>query len=319
MIRDFLSKIEKNTSSQVLIEAKVVEVALNDRYQSGINWTNFGGNSLRFGGDLENIFPAASGQSAPTLTLLKNDILQSGIDLSASVKLLSEFGTTRALSSPRLHAINNQQAVLSFAENLVYFKVEITQTDAVLGTNGQVVTPAKVTIKSDEKRAPVGIILNLQPSINKDTDEVTLSVRPTLTRLVKFVADPGFQVVLADVISKYPAGSSISNELRNVTSLVPQIETRELDSIMKIKSGQTLVIGGLLEDKVINNDSGVPGVSEVPWVGNLFKSVDKQNTKKELVIFIRATIIGTNGSADQADKALYEKFMKDPRPLQFNQ
>jgi general secretion pathway protein D len=98
---------------------------------------------------------------------------------------------------------------------------------------------------------------------------------------------------------------------------VPQIETKELDSIVKIKSGQTLVIGGLLEDKISNNEGGVPYASEIPVFGNLFKSVNKSNSKKELVIFIRATIVGSSGSADPYDKGVYEKFIQDPRPLKF--
>ena len=78
-----------------------------------------------------------------------------------------------------------------------------------------------------------------------------------------------------------------------------------------------MVIGGLLEDRVMNTDSGVPGVSEVPYFGNLFKDVEKVNYKKELVILIRATIMGHNGYMDQADKNVYQKFIQDPRPINF--
>ncbi len=315
MIKKFLSKIVENTSSQVLIEAKIVEVSLSDSYQSGINWTAFGGTSLGFTGNMAAAVKATTDNTVPTMTVLKNDILRSGADLSAAVKLLNEFGTTRALSSPRLNAMNNQQAVLSFVENLVYFRVTLTSTPAT--TTGTTTTPGTVTAASERQIEPVGIILNLQPSINSETNEITLGVRPTLKRLIKYIDDPGFKINLALALQTFDVTTDVGRALAGTVSQVPQVETKELDSIVKIKSGQTLVIGGLLEDKITNNDGGIPYASEVPIVGNLFKSVDKKNNKKELVIFIRATIVGSNGSADSYDKAVYEKFIQDPRPLKF--
>lgn len=320
MIKKFLDKIVANTSSQVLIEAKVIEVSLSDSYQSGINWTKFGGNSISFAGDLSKSVEGTTGNEVPVMTILKNDVLRTGIDLSAAVNLLDEFGTTRALSSPRLNAMNNQQAVLSFVEDLRFFEVKIDTTDPIRDNVGNITTPAKVTVNSTPKTSPVGIVLNLQPSINMDNKEVTLSVRPTITRLIKLVSDPGFEVSKATAIAALSESGSPASTITALSSThsdFPQLETRELDSIVKVKSGQTLVIGGLLEDKIINIDGGVPYASEVPFFGNLFKAVDKRNTKKELVIFIRATIVGSSGSADSYDKAIYDKFIQDPRPLKF--
>lgn len=317
MIQQFLDRIVKNTSSQVLIEAKVVEVVLNDQYQTGVNWTKFGGVGFNFSGDLSKAVASNTSNDIPTLSLVKNNVLPHNSDLSAAVKLLNEFGTTRALSSPRLNAVNNQQAVLSFVENIKYFEVKITTTDAVLDDNGNVTTAAKVDVTSTPKDEAVGIILNLQPSINSDTQEVTMNVRPTIKRLVKMVSDPGFEVSKASAIAAVGASSAAGIALTSTNSDFPQIEIRELDSIVKVKSGQTLVIGGLLEDRIVNADNGVPYASEVPLLGNLFKAVDKQNSKKELIIFIRATIVGSSGSADPYDKNIYEKFTQDPRPLKF--
>lgn len=316
-IKRFIDKISKNASAQVLIEAKIVEVELNDTYQTGIDWKNFGTNHLNFAGTLNTVTPANTGVTSPIISVLKPNVFGSGVDLSAAVSLLDEFGTTRGLSSPRLHAVNNQQAVLSFAENLIYFKVDIDVTDAVPGTSTTAGIPAKVKVNSTQLSTPVGLVLNLQPSINTESSEVTLSIRPTLTRFVKNIPDPGFEVSKANAIAALPSGSPAITALIATHSDYPQIETRELDSIVKIKSGQALVIGGLLEDKITNTDTGVPYASEVPVIGNLFKSVDKRNSKKELVIFIRATIVGSNGNADPYDKGVYEKFIQDPRPLKF--
>jgi MSHA type pilus biogenesis protein MshL len=316
-IRQFLNEIESNTSSQVLIEAKIVEVSLSDRYQTGINWTNFGENGANFSGDLDSVASQVTNRTSPSITLLKNGILGTNLDLSAAVKLLDEFGTARALSSPRLNAMNNQQAVLSFVENLLYFDIDIQVTDAVPGTGSSPTTPAKVQVTSTPLTVPVGIVLALQPSINKDTNEITLSVRPTLSKATQFVVDPGFEVGKAQAAAALDEDSPIVTTLQAIESKIPQLEVRELDSIMKVKSGQVMVIGGLLEDKVATNDAGIPGVAEIPYFGNLFKSVDKTTTKKELVIMIRATIVSPHGSVDKADKGVYQKFIKDPRPLEF--
>ena len=320
MLRQFLRIVDANTSSQVLIEAKVLEVTLNDTYQSGINWKNFGTNNISFSGNLDNVNSTAV-PAVPTLTVLKNGLI-GGADLSAAVNLLEEFGTTRALSSPRLNAMNNQRAVLSFVEGLVYFTVKVSTSDPVLGANNVVTTPGKVDVSSTQNTVPVGIVLSLLPVIDSKDNDITLDVHPTLTRQTKTVLDPGFEVSKANAIATLAssnASASVIAQLSGIKSNVPQIETRELDSIIKVKSGQTLVIGGLLEDSVANDDAGVPGADEVPWFGNLFKSVSKTNSKKELVIFLRATIIPPAGAANKADRNIYEKFSNDPRPLNFGQ
>ncbi len=78
-----------------------------------------------------------------------------------------------------------------------------------------------------------------------------------------------------------------------------------------------MVIGGLMEQNANNTDTGIPFVSGVPWLGNLFKGVEKDDTMRELIIFIRATIIGSNGHYQDSDRAIYKKFSRDPRPLTF--
>ncbi|NBO18203.1 MAG: hypothetical protein EBV03_03065, partial [Proteobacteria bacterium] len=180
-------------------------------------------------------------------------------------------------------------------------------------------SPAEASpANSEENRAPVGILLSLLPTINKEANEVTLSVRPTLTRVTQFITDPSFPIQVAVALNNLDnTNKDLIEKIRNTDSKVPQIETRELDSILKLKSGQVMVIGGLLEDRIVNNDAGVPAVSDIPFVGNLFKSVDKTNSKKELIIFIRATIVDSHGNVTDPQKALYDKFIQDPDPPKF--
>jgi MSHA type pilus biogenesis protein MshL len=317
VLRKFLRAIEKNIAAQVLIEAKIVEVTLNDSYQTGIDWSKISGSSIGFNADFSSVSSVDSAISAATINILKNDILRTGVDLSVAVSLLEEFGTARALSSPRLNAMNNQQAVLSFTEDIVYFDVKIDVTDAVAGTGGSASTPAKVEVTSTPKTASAGIVLSLQPTINAESNEITLNVRPSLSKVTKFVSDPGFEIGKANAAAQLPVGSPVLATLNGVSSKIPQLEVRVLDSILKVTSGQVMVIGGLLEDSFTTNDGSIPGVSEVPYFGNLFRSVDRVKIKKELVIFIRATVVPSTGNSAPADKALYDKFIDDPRPLEF--
>lgn len=304
LLREFIRKIQANASAQVLIEAKIVEVTLNDQFQSGINWNTFGSDKISF----SSVFGNANISNATStfnigaphqLAFTKN------IDLSAAVRLAQTFGTTRTLSSPRLHAINNQQSVLTFAENHVYFELNVQQNNNAT-TVGTVST---VTVNSTLHTVPIGIILSLQPSINLDTQEVTLSVRPTLSRITDNVDDPAVAFLVAQSAA---AGTPI-----NITNQVPVIEVRELDSILKLKSGQVMVIGGLMQDSASATDRGLPGASTIPYLGHLFNATDKKSGMQELVIFIRATIVDSGGDSTNADKNVYQKFFKDPRPLHF--
>ena len=305
LVDRFVKRIRNNASAQVLIEAKIVEVSLDDRYQSGVEWatlsnkiglnTNFNAVDFTNGGFTatlpDNLIPGLTGDVDGA----------TGGDLNDFISLVERFGTTRTLSSPRLHAINNQQAVLTFAENFVYFEINVErETDITTGTNQEL-----LTVDSEVKTVPIGIILTLQPSINTETGDITLMVRPTLSRVTSFVTDPAVAF-----LATQGGGLNIENN-------IPVVEVRELDSILKLKSGQVMIIGGLMEEDSTNTDTGVPGVASVPWLGNLFKSVDKTDRKSELIIFIRATLVDTHGYVQEADKVIYDKFSSDPRPLKF--
>lgn len=298
LIKEFIKRLEYTASAQVLIEAKIVEVTLNEQYQSGINWTDFGTNSINnnigFGG-------IADGLGSASIAIDKGLVTGLNINLDLAVQLMQRFGTTRTLSSPRLHAMNNQQAVLTFAKNEVYFTVTVEKqsTETAVGIKDT------YTITSTINTVPIGIIMSLLPSINRDTGEITLSVRPTLSRVVDRVVDPGLE--LAKALGTL-TGVTIQNR-------IPVVEVRELDSILKVKSGQVMVIGGLMEDKSTDIETGVPGAQEIPVLGHLFKGVDNSRSTSELVIFIRATMVDQSGGVETPDKKLYERYTRDPRPL----
>ncbi len=308
MIQRFLTLMSRNSSAQVMIEAKIVEVSLADEFLSGVDWSKvLGGVNNGVTAGFGTFIPGATPNST---SLTGGGAFKLGVkdgDLDFAISLTERFGTTRTLSSPRLSAINNQQAVLTFARNEIYFTCEAQagQVIANTGTSGSSATQPTVTCK--QNIVPIGIIMSILPSINLNTQEVTLNVRPTLTRKVGDAENPS--TLLA---SKVVSGSGTPVEL---SATVPIIEVRELDSIMKVKSGGVMVIGGLMEDSTRNEVRGIPGAQEVPFLGNLFKGRSEDSLKRELIIFIKATIVNSDGSAHVVDKLIYDKYTTDPRPL----
>jgi len=301
IIAEFLRRLRANASAQVLIEAKIVEVSLDDEFKSGISWDALKGNT-----SLDVTYPGTF--DAGNVTTIRLGDGNFGINLDAALQLMERFGTTRTLSSPRLHAINNQQAVLTFAENRIFFEVNVEREDSQV-VDG-VLVQGSTSVTSTRRSVPIGIILNIMPSIDLKNNEVTLAVRPTLSRQVSTVSDPGSALVNQLILQSDPTAEGFTNE-------VPVVEVRELDSILKLKSGQVMVIGGLMEQTASNEDTGVPYLSSLPWFGNLFKTVGKTGRTRELVIFIRATIVGSQGNYQDMDRTIYNTFTKDPRPLNF--
>lgn len=304
-IKKYLDKVKMQQSAQVLIEAKVVEVTLNDQYRSGIDWSLILG-KIGGSGDIElgsnfaasTLSEAAGAGNFFTFGIRNTD----DFTLDNFLQLAESFGITRTLSSPRINAVNNQQAVLTFAQNFVYFELDVQEENFFSSstTDGT----RNLTIDSTVRTVPLGVILTLQPSINLDTNEIIMNIRPTLSRQRGQVSDPA--------VSYIAERQGISN----IESNIPIVEVRELDSIIKIKSGQVMVIGGLMEERTNNRETGVPYLDKMPFAGNLFKKVSKDTDVVETVIFIKATIVPGFG-VDPADKRVYRKFTNDPRPLSF--
>lgn len=306
-VEEYLSSVKKSVSSQVLIEAKIVEVSLDKQFSSGIDWGTLSDDALgiKVAGNFKG------GISTATDAINITGHVGTLGSMQTLISMLEKFGTSRTLSSPRLHAMNNQQAVLTFAENEVYFTLEVQEkTDAA--TTGTTAATT-LTVQSSLNTVPIGVILALQPSIDLNTNEVTMNIRPTLSRITGTVSDPGVDIIVA----RQKALSTSSTAFDNVSSKIPVIEVRELDSILKVKNGEVMIIGGLMKDVSTNTDTGVPGISRIPYLGNAFKSVVKASETVETVIFIKPTIIPSDGIIPKADKQLYKKFVRDPRPLAF--
>ena len=290
LVVQYLADVEKSASAQVIIEAKLVEVVLKKEFRAGINWELIGSKDTV---NLSGGFAASTTTSETTIVNPLNLAFKGifGSNLNASISALEQFGTTRTLSSPRIHAINNQKAVLSFADRLVYFKVEQTQSStAATGVSGTTVIAQAITsTKLEEKQ---GVELEIIPSINVKTKEITLNIKPKITIKTKDVTDPA-----------------------NILNLIPVMQSRELNTTAKIQSGNALVIGGLMKESTSNSDTGVPFLANIPVLGWLFKFQSKSSEIIETVIFIKATVVSSGSNASKHDRELQNKLDSTPKPF----
>jgi len=306
-IESYLKLVRRAVTSQVLIEAKILEVTLNDEHATGIDWRamSFGDLTVNYltstgNATLNALSPATSPLPANTSVAADSNFVlgSAGDDFQAMIKAISGFGTVRALASPRLTVLNNQSAVLNVANNRVFFEIDIDVTSDDNGT--------QVDIDSDIRNVPEGVLVNVQPSINLDNGTISMSVRPTITRIIDTKPDPAVQYVTASAVPP----------IEGVESLVPELNVQEIDSVIQVRSGQAVVMGGLLQDRTASTQEGIPVASEIPILGALFRQHNDLIQKTELVIFLKATILPSpEDSIHDTDRDIYRMFSGDRRPL----
>ena len=279
-IASFLDSVQKRSLYQVLIEATVVEVNLNDRYQAGVDWATLSSSSggISF---TQNVTPPVlnNPNGIPTNILTLNRSSEPG-EIAATISLLSQFGDLRVLSSPKIMTLNNQTALLRVVDNTVYFTIEVEPP--IIGSLGVPITNAVYT--TTIHTVPVGFVMTVTPQVGEN-DQVTLNVRPTISRIVRFVNDPSPALAAADVVNE-----------------IPEVQVREMESILKVYSGQVAILGGLMQDSLNTDIDGLPYLSRLPGIGGLFSYTNEDARKTELIIFIRPVVIkqaSLNGDLEQ--------------------
>jgi general secretion pathway protein D len=289
---------------QVMIEATIVEVALNDQYDQGINWQSLRtirGGTAGFSVARGQLSRANGPTTASTLTTTTatgsaaagttgtitttgsttQDVVGGitnvgkafmlnyvapGLGISSTIDLLETFGNVKVLSSPKISVLNNQTAVIKVVDNLVYFTVKSDTTNSTSG-------PSQTTVTTTPNSVAVGLVMSITPQIS-ESNTVLLNVRPVISRL----NGPG----------KIDPNPSIPANIQNV---VPEISTREMESMLRLTDGETAVMGGLMSESIDKTTSTVPGFSSLPGIGALFTSHVDITRKTELVIFLKPTII----------------------------
>ena len=279
-IQEFLDQVMANVKRQVLIEATIAEVQLNNQYQQGIDWsalrtrglTTISGNQISSGNVTTtpqfppgiNVTAPGLLPSAPAFPNLLTLAVSRGTNIAGVLQLLESFGNVRVLSSPKLSVLNNQTALLRVVDNIVYFNVQVT---VVPGTTNSLPT---VATNTTPVTVPVGFVMNVTPQISGD-DTILLNVKPSTTRVVTFVNDPNPALI--------------------IPNRVPQLRMREMESLIKVNSGQIAVLGGLIEDSVNDIEDTIPIINSIPIIGSLFSSRNRNNTKTELVVFLRPIVV----------------------------
>jgi MSHA type pilus biogenesis protein MshL len=267
LVREYLDTVSNASQRQVLIEATIVEVTLKDQYRAGIDWskalqgtTGWAINTLGGGTN------ALAGSLTPFIQATYTNTGSNGF--AAAIDLLESYGNTKVLSSPKLMALNNQTAMLKVVNNLVYFSVEVTPASY---SGGFLTSPAVYTTTA--RAVPVGIVMSVLPQISEN-GMVSLTVRPTISRKVGDVSDP-------------------NPELKDVANLVPVIQVREMESLLQVRSGQTVRLGGLIQDDSNNARDGLPGLSRPEGLGAVFGQHERINSQTELVIFLRPIVVSS--------------------------
>jgi MSHA biogenesis protein MshL len=272
-IGNFLSTSEESLQRQVIIEARILEVILDDEYQQGINWTQV----LSHAGTTDLSFNTSSGSFANEISASLGGITSLSFlnkDFSGVLNLLDTQGNVQVLSSPRVTAINNQKAVIKVGKD-EYFVTDVSTSNTIT-SNSTSITP-------DIGLTPFfsGIALDVTPQIDAN-GSILLHIHPS-------------------VIETQEQEKVITlNEEQYILPLA-QSTIRESDTIIRAMSGEIVVIGGLMQSIITTENSQTPLLGDIPILGNLFKSKREKETKKELIILLKPTVVGKNTMRQQIE------------------
>ncbi|MEO5378893.1 MAG: pilus (MSHA type) biogenesis protein MshL [Magnetococcus sp. DMHC-6] len=295
-IQQYLDSALENVHRQVLIESTVVEVELSDNHQEGVDWgqvysaaANVAASGFFSGAKfIDNVAESGIGGTIlgrdPSLAnyfTLTGSSIGSNVGVTATIKALETFGNTKVLSSPKIMALNNQPAVLKVVENKVFFTLETTPRSNSTTTTTTDTSTNYATFNTRIHTVPVGLIMTVTPQISVN-DVVSLNVRPTISRISSWKNDPN-PALQADNLQ-----TGLKETLVNQ---IPEIQVKEMETMMRVHSGQVAVLGGLMQDKLDKNSNGIPSLSKMPIIGSLFGYKDDTVTKSELVVFLRPVVM----------------------------
>lgn len=305
-IEKYINKTQSFVQRQVIIEAKILEVELNERFQSGINWAQLatsGNNSALIGqtgggsifggagvtniaGNAGNLNPAAlsqiSGTTASAFGGVFSLALNAGSDFSAFIEMLKTQGDVQVLSSPQISTVNNQKAVIKVGSD------EFFITDVQSNTS---TTTATASTQSNVELTPFfsGVALDVIPQIS-ESGEIVLHIHPTVSTVTEKIKDISIS-----------SGTSLSVPLA-VSSI------RESDSIIRAKSGQVVIIGGLMQNSVEDKVSKVPLLGDIPLLGALFRHTQEISKKSELVILLKPIVMDNDEQMNEYVRNVKSRF-----------
>ncbi len=298
MIERYLTATQNIIQRQVILEAKIIEVQLGEKYQAGINWSalagggsnsglfsHIGGGSVFDGGDSGGVgtssifgnsgnldpsnYSPINGSSTSAFGGVFTLALTLGTDFAAFIELLKGQGNVQVLSSPRISTLNNSKAVIKVGQE-EFFVTNIYGNIAV--------TSGASTSSNNIELTPFfsGVVLDVVPQISEQ-GMVTLFIHPSVSK----VAEQNKEVSLT----------------QNDTMVLPLAYStvRESDTIISARSGQVVVIGGLMQEKKIDLETSVPFFGDLPIIGGLFRHFKQETVKSELVILLKPIVVEADG------------------------
>jgi MSHA biogenesis protein MshL len=251
LVEEYLARLKKEIDKQVLIEAKILEVSLSDSYSFGVDWSKIIMYPSVVYSQTLNI-----SDSVTSLTILRNG------DIKAVINAIATFGEIKTLSNPRILVLNNQPAILTSGRIIPFWT---KQLDIVGASVGCTTTTAYPVVTYTRRDVLDGITLGVTPHIEDDGD-IILNIVPISTSIVdtKKLIDSG-----------------------QVVGEAPILAVKETGTIVRAKSGDIIIIGGLLDKGESDTETKVPVLGDIPVIGNLFKQKTVSKSRKELIIFMK--------------------------------
>lgn len=271
----YLEELRQRIGRQVLLEARIVEVKLSEDSQIGVDWSGV----LTPGQPATGSFFQSGVGLAEGSGLLR--IVARHAQVQATLSALARDQRLKVLSAPRLSALNNQKAILRVVREEA-FALQTSQITPGAGGSGPLVT-TQVT----PMIVPVGIVLDIHPQIGDD-GVITLGVNPSISELV-------------EIKSFHAQGRAKHGE--GASGTLPVVERRDLDTVVRIRSGETLVLAGMIRTREHNMDQGVPWLRKLPLIGQLFAWKKQERERVELAIFISPTLVDDAQAAAEQVKA----------------
>ncbi|MDW8135256.1 MAG: hypothetical protein RMI74_00505 [Thermodesulfobacterium sp.] len=260
MISKFIENFKSRYKKQILVEAKIVEVELSQEHDMGIDWLEIanyplGQNMIRLN-ELASTFTTRT--TEPTIALT----ISGRPSINLIIHLLRQYGTLNLLSNPRLRVIHGQPALISVGRSIEFIK-DITRSFYY----GAQVTQVFITVTTSSIFD--GILLGITPYISEE-GEIVLHIVPIKSDLISLRRE----------------------EIQQTTTItLPEVNLRELTSVIKLKPKDTIILGGLILEKETLNQRKIAGLEEIPVLGNLFKREKKGFQKTELVIIITVDLV----------------------------
>ena len=295
----YLDEMKRRNGRQVLLEARIVEVTLGNDSQIGMDWSSVLTPGAVSGGSGTEITTGFTTGSTINPNLSVGDglfrLVSQNARVTAALSALAREGRLQVLSSPRISTMNNQKAILRVVREEAYFLQSSTATPTGSGSGVLVTTTITPMV------VPVGIVLDIQPQVAED-GTITLAVNPSVSEVVT------------------TRTFSVTGQGGGASATLPVVDRRDLDTVVRMRNGETLVLAGIIKNTESFDDRGVPWFRRIPIIGNLFSKREKSKQHTELAIFITPTLV-EDASQVQAQKENTDKRLEksgadlDPQPV----